>query len=311
MQVGLAISGGGAFFGLCFLYLSKRRPSLKREYLDLAGKLRILVFAGSGLFALAFLALYFYPKAILFAHEGIAVSRTINIITDGLSLTTLAAFIFIALNLYFIFIKKAGRLSLAAHYSATFFLVAFIMSFNNFVGWNGEQIFVGLHGIHSIWTIGAATVVDVLYLKTLTSPDSYQRSLYLFFPTITKFIWFGLLLDGISSVGIYMRHIHLDDRFFFMQTAYAILIINAVFLTRKIGDELTEEAKKGREVHPRLSLKAMILGSISIVSWYTITLTDFFEGLTLSYPTLLGIYFSVIAIAVIFGYFFEAKAEME
>lgn len=316
MQLGLAVSGGSSFFSGYFLWKS-RRGKYTDENRCIAASLKILCAIGLAIFFLAwafrFLDGYLPFVLPVSAHEGITVERTADILYFGQKITFWPIVILFVVNVFALSFYRRREPWPLWLYGVNVALIGFIMFFINSVGvLNVKQVFMGMHGIHSIWTLGAATVVDYIYLRSLKKPDKEQAATYLSFPVITKFIWVGLAMDGIAAIGSFREHLEITPKFLFMQTVVAILIINGVFLTKKIGLELTRQAEGGGNIliDPRLSLGAVVSGSISIVSWYTITIIDYFENIALSYPQFLAAYVAVILAAILSGYLFESRAEM-
>lgn len=318
-QVGAAVAGASAFFGFYFLWRAENEKKLEKEYYAIAQSLLIPLLIGLVIFFFAWGILFFAEKLTFIktvsAHEGITIERTPAIVESGKWATFpfVAGLFMLNIGAFFLCRLRKRPSFLKLFFGLNVLLIGEIMFFMNYVdATQVKQFFVGLHGIHSIWTIGAATIVDYLYIKSLKASDSYQAATYLSFPLLTTFIWTGLALDGISSIGLIREHLDVTPKFFFMQTIIAILIINGVFLTRTIGNELTAQARKGVKVqiNPKLSRRAILLGSISIVSWYTITMVDFFEHITLSYNALLLTYISAIGAAFLVGYLIEKNVQM-
>ena len=160
-----------------------------------------------------------------------------------------------------------------------------------------EQIFFWLHNWHSVLTVGTVIVIDFLYVVTL-SQDSLKRALYPFFPAMSAAIFIGLGIDFASNLLVFEQALMFTPRFFFSQTVVAILILNGALLAARINNVLIGLIRK--EGILRLSPPAAkiigISGSISIVSWLSITFVDFFE-LQLSYASLMLFYLGAIGVA--------------
>jgi hypothetical protein len=200
--------------------------------------------------------------------------------------------------------EKFSRL-LAPFYAITF-LMAFVMT--SLSAWrevfDSVQIFHFMHGFHSIFTLGSVIVLDFLFLTSSRS-NLLKQHVYSLFPTISKVIWAGLSLDFLS-VFLISEYFAVTEKFLFVQTVIAILIINGALLSGPIARRMINSIKDS--VHPvtaKWRRAGNIAGALSITSWMTITTMDFFKALTLNYIELIGLYLGLFTLALLGHLLFE------
>jgi hypothetical protein len=295
-QLGITLAGGAALWGLVFFWKSRHVPAgQKNIFFGLSEKLIFLFTAGMLIAALAWLGIHsFYPNSI-FAHEGINLPPVLGEIYAAFQFTTP---IFFSLSLFFLvtlFFYRAKR-QIFRRYLGFFYFGAFlgtlaIFSLPAWRGvWDSIQWFYLGHSVHSIMTLGTVAVLDYLFWLTRNSHHTHKY-LYPVFPAISKVIWVGLGIDFLSVVLIFNEGLVLAPKFFFMQTVVAILIINGGLLSGPITNKLLSFANNGeKSLEKKWAMWMGISGSISIASWMTITFTDFFWSLTLSYWQMLLLY---------------------
>ncbi|MEX0878089.1 MAG: hypothetical protein WDZ40_04550 [Candidatus Spechtbacterales bacterium] len=301
-QASLAVAGAACLWGYVFSRKAATGDKNKKKYWDLSAGLFFL-FAGSFSFFVVgwwFMALFVYPT-LIYGHEGV-VHTTQDFIRAGFQaglpivvLATITGFAGILA-----FIKKAEYFKGIAHkfFAVQFILLSVILALSSYTGTVGRlQLSYILHNWHSIITLGTVVVVDFLFLYTLHK-DSLKRVLYPAYPVMSAFIWIGLGMDFISS-GLFNNFdpIH-NTQFVFNQIVIAIIIMNGALLSVYLNDAFTSLIKKTKVNKPSEALEEIvrISGSVSIVSWVTITFLDFTRVyLDLNY--LFAIYMGLIALA--------------
>ena len=315
-QLGLAVVGAASLWGFIFSIRDIRRGQPKNWIIDdwLSIKLFNLFLAGVVVSAVAYFASM--PAIQALAHEGIAVSAAVSEVIATFPLMTVLYLFLILLTIIMILLhkEKEEKFSyLITPFYALTFLMAFIMT--SLSAWRGSfdsvQIFHFMHGFHSIFTLGSVIVLDFLFLISYRS-EVLKQHVYSLFPTISKVIWVGLSLDFIS-VFLIADYFVLTEKFLFVQTVVAILIINGVFLSGPIAREMMSSAKEGgHPVAARWRRVGNFCGALSITSWLTITTMDFFKGLTLGYGELVIVYIALFALAftghLVFEFFESRKA---
>lgn len=288
-QVGVAVAGAASLWGLVLALKKEKGLSDLLMWPFLIG---FLVFVISWLLA----TLVFFP-ANIFGHEGIVIKTTEQFITVGMEasaifIVALAFLTFVSAFLYFnhriVFRKYAATL-----FGLKFLVISVIAFLGVFTGqWDRVQIFLSLHGWHSILTLGTVIMVDFMYAVSLRR-DELKNTIYRLFFYMSAAIWIGLGIDFISVFLILEEVFEVDTQLIFNQTLVGIVIINGALLSGVVNDKLIDFAKKGKALTPALNNTFSLLGSISIVSWTSITFLDFFE-FNFSYLAFMTLYIFVI-----------------
>jgi hypothetical protein len=303
-QFGFSLAGAAALWGFVFWrfrHKDKREPQcLMFDWI--AGKLFLLLSLGIFAGFASFVVLQLLSPA--YAHEGIVLTLESHLGSAALQFMWpfyLASFAVCIAGIALwrarpkLFLEKLGIL-----YAVQFVLAFSILSVP---AWTGKldfaQVFFAGHSVHSIFTLGTVIVLDYLIIVSKNS-KILQQHVFPLFPTLSKVIWAGLALDFLSVALVFDQAISLTPKFFFMQTAIGILIINGVFLvgpiTRKM---LASVSGKGAAVTPTWMLLAGISGVISICSWSFNTFIDSFHALTFSYWQFMLLYIGLLGTAFV------------
>jgi hypothetical protein len=244
------------------------------------------------------------------AHEGMVLYPHSDYLYRALTITEPLVILAVILLLTSLFLRRINS-GLFESLLKPFYLLMFLIFFSLVAlpTWSGEltrlQFFWSVHGFHSIFTLGTVLVLDYLFFVSRKSLH-LKQNLYPLFPTISKVIWAGLAIDFASTLLIFNIFVQ-TDKFLFAQTVIGILIINGVILSGPITRKLIGLVKSGQETMPKKQqLLVNLFGVISITSWLTITVIDFFENLSLSYIHLSGIYFALIITIFIGHYLFDS-----
>jgi hypothetical protein len=302
IQFGVAVGGAASLWGFVFSWKSQKSadPIFKKF-----SELLIWLFLGGFLFFLfnwlVGFAFIFVPQAA--AHEGIIIYPSLDYIRSGFSANLIPVIFLIFfgitnIHLYFFYREKWDKYSLVL-WGAQFLLFSAIASLGVFTGsLDRQQLFFSFHNWHSILTLGSVIVVDYLFLVTFRM-HTHKKSLYSFFPIISLFIWIGLGVDFLSNLLIFEEGFRISDQFLFIQTVIAIIITNGAVLSGRINDVLINFnwLEKRELVNPVLKRVISVSGSISIVSWLTITFVDFFE-----FPLRYWQFFSLYAFFILTAY---------
>ena len=291
MQVGLALAGAAALWGLIIAW---RMPRLGIR--DRVGS-EVLVYFLGRLFGLGFslflaswlLAFFSVFIPSVFAHEGITIRNIpAAFIQDGftVSFPVLLVATAIAAAGFLLFWE---RRELFLRFSKEFFLSAFLlvsvlMYLVTYTGGFGrDQMFYFFHNWHSILTLGTVLVVDSLYISTKRH-EACRRVLYRVFPWMSAAIWIGLGIDFINNTLIFDQHDWALPVFLYTQIIVAIIVINGTLLSRRINEALIKligaDGRVG-EFGKTTERIVSFSGAVSIVSWLTITFSD---GFTLTVP---------------------------
>lgn len=302
MQASGGVMGATSLWGLVFWMKSRNESGDRSESFIALSRLAFVIF----LVAIAiFLTAWFYSFFAFIpgaeAHEGIVLKPQNENLVRGFALNLPLVSILTLVTLVGIFLwrkkelfKKYGGMI----FLPQFLLVSLILVLGSTTQEFGRnQIFSWLHSWHSILTLGTVATVDALYIITLRN-DALKRVLYPFFPVMSAAIWIGLGIDFASVFLIVKDALHVTAQFLFNQTVIGIIVINGAFLSGKINDFLIDLIRPDRveSLSPKMNLFFGISGSLSIVSWTTITLLDFIKP-PFSYLQFLSIYVSFIALA--------------
>jgi hypothetical protein len=308
-QLGLAVVGACAMWGFILSIRDLKHHDSKSWIIDdwLSMKLFNLLLVGVALASVSHYMLIPVIKAL--AHDGISVSPTAPEMLATFPIMSVLYFVLLALTFVMLVIRaKSEKLfsDLLTPFYATVFLLAFVMS--SYSGWRGEvdsvQIFYFLHGFHSIFTLGSVIVLDYLFILSSHS-DVLKQHIYKLFPAISKFIWVGLGLNFMSGLFI-LEHFEVTEKFLFVQTVVAILVINGVLLSGPIARKMTASVMgSASHISARWRMMGNIAGALSITSWITISSVDFFDTLTLGYRGLALGYFTLFALAFVGHLVFE------
>lgn len=308
LQFFLILSSASALWCFVFSFKSKRsRDSIKKQaWSELSSRLSNVLFASSIIFAACWwlFFLLIYPTSSL-AHEGVTNAATLSeiFLQNGFSanMPFVALLTFFSLMMVFLRFKKPQRFKKYSEvfFATQFILLSIILSFSIFNGnFDLKQLTLSLHSWHSILTLGTVVVVDILYLISLKK-DYLKRVLYPFLPVMSFVIWTGLGLDFLSSMlGSDYMQLPNTQQFLFNQILIVIVIINGTFLSVRVNDMFINLIKPQKVLALSRPVNKLIgvLGSVSIVTWLSVTFLDFITT-DLSIIYLFLIYSALIAVA--------------
>ena len=308
-QIGLAILGAAALWGFVFSIKNLRHRHPKNWIIDdwLSIKIFNLFLIGAAISSIAFFASLRTTRAL--AHEGIAVSAAISEIIATLPLMTVL-YVVLATMTCLMLVLRVSKEEQFSHLLTPFYAITFLMAFTmaSLSAWRGTfdsiQIFHFIHGFHSIFTLGSVIVLGFLFLTSNRS-ELLKQHVYSLFPTVSKVIWVGLSLDFIS-VFLISKYFVVTEKFLFVQTVIAILIINGALLSGPIARKMMDSIRG--HIHPitaRWRRMGNVAGALSITSWVTITTMDFFKDLTLNYTELIWVYLGFFALVFVGHLSFE------
>lgn len=305
-QAGLVVACASCLWGMVFSFRAKRNAEKRNDLNELSRLLFMLFFIGAITFFTFWWATYlifFAPE--ISAHEGIVIKPIFEEIRRGFSINFPLVIISLALTLFgaWAYTKKQFVKYALPFFLTQFMVLSSIILLSNIGDYlDNKQFFFFLHSWHSVITLATVIVTDFLYIATFNK-DNLKRIVYPFFPVISAAIWIGLGLDFLSVFLILPEALNINTQFFFNQTVIVILVINGALLSGKINDKLTSLIKPDKvlQLSPKANLIFGISGSISIVSWLTITFLDYFS-FQVSYFTFFAFY-----IAIIIAAFFSQK----
>lgn len=305
-QGSLVVSGAASLWGAFFYWKSSKTRGEKADlFYKLSEKMGILFFVSIATFAIFRTISYISIFAIKAnAHSGITAHPETTQLFDGLMFSNplVAISFLIALVHFAIFSFRKDLLKKYAGllFSSNFIVISSIILLTVWTGnLDKTQTFHFLHNWHSVITLGTVICVDFLYISTLRN-IKLRRALYSIFPIMSAAIWIGLGLDFVAAGLIFNEALQISQQFLFNQTLIAIIIINGAALSGKINETLAKIAdpKHPKRMSRKMKLIFGISGSISIVSWLTITFLDF-TTIELNYLGLMAGYILLILIAFV------------
>lgn len=318
LQLGLAITGAASLWSIVLYSLGKKtKDNIRAENLGKLANLLLPLFVAGLLLlvgSLVILKNVFYP-ALSLAHEGIIIRQTDDYIRNGL--TVAAPFIFLLafggfLTAYLSRVRKEffSKCNIF-FFGSSFVLVSIIAGVILFTGsLNKLQFFYFLHQWHSIFTLGTVIVVDYLFFCT-AKHRPLKAVMYPLFPIFSATIWSGLGIDFLSNLLIFPGAFTVNSQFLFIQTVIAVIILNGTLLSQRITDKLIGSVKPKNPLP--LSQKVQnilgLSGSISAISWLTITFVDFFS-FNLKYRQFLAYYLTAIVLAFVIHWLMNRKLRL-
>ena len=315
-QLFFAIAGAGALWGAVFSH-KLRKAGTGEEVATLFSLVKSLLFLVSGFVILGGIVWslkYFILPEYLFAHEGIVILPNLLDAGRGVLAGAPIFVLILIMSLWsFLNFRKYGAKYLPRAYVffVTQFVLIFIIMSISFKtnALDRTQFFFAGHSFHSIFTVGTVIILDFLFFLSHHIPD-FRRNLYSIFPTMSKVIWLGLGFDFLSVWLIFHEGFALHDKFYFMQTLIAIIILNGAILSGPLTDIFKQLMKKEGAVSDmphKIHLIAGISGCISISSWLSITVIDGFSRVPFSYSTMMFAYLAIILSACLVHFVFLTK----
>lgn len=300
-QLGLALAGASAFWGLFFVWQSYRRDESTTSsimYEWTARQLRIPFFGGFLLSTMSWLAIELVP--LVHAHEGVRIVPSVEEVFAGMDMLGPVYIIWTALLLGALLSRRTSydvvSKNLGWFYSIQLMIIFLLITFTGIGDYtSSEWAFFMFHGFHSIFTLGTVLVLDFLFLGVQKSVVG-QQHLFPFFPAISKVVWVGLALDLFSVLLVYPEAFVIEPRFFFAQTVVGVLIMNGILLSGVIARKMHSAVMEpdGQPLTNHWKTFANVAGAISVTSWTAITFVDFFTHIALSYTQMIAIYLLVI-----------------
>jgi len=300
--LGGALAGAAALWGLVFSALKHKHRQGNKDrcivYEWISERLLLPFFVGVLISIVAWLAsVLVVPVG---AHEGVALVSSLAQQANALAFYSPLFFIWIGvavIGLFTLGIKPTiFHRHISKFYALNFALAFLLLALSTWTGgFNREQWFFILHSTHSIFTLGTVLILDYLFLVSKSS-DILKQHIYPLFPIISKVIWVGLGVDFLGVLLVYSQALETVPKFFFAQTLIGILIINGVLLAGPITRRLIASIKEGGKLKQRWQLIGDVAGTISITSWFAVTLIDAFKNLTIGYGTLMLLYISLIVL---------------
>ncbi|MEX2144956.1 MAG: hypothetical protein WD712_01050 [Candidatus Spechtbacterales bacterium] len=324
VQIFAVVAASASLWGAVFAIKAQKEKNTDKKtgfYKLAKGAMYVFLSAGT-LFLIGWwaLALFVFPINAE-AHEGVvhATEYPASYIQNGFNANFfwVSSFsMFFVLSMLIYLIKKRRSPNLFRDHAPAFFITGFlllsvIICLSLFSGKADiEQAVLSLHNWHSIFTVGTVIAVDLMYIYTLAKPK-LKALLYPMYPLMSIAIWTGLGMDFVTSIIASQQGFPETVQFIFNQMVVVIIILNGAMLSVRINDKLIKFATGIEDsISRKWTAIIQVSGSVSIVSWITITFLDFFD-FTFALWQFFSIYIFVIAGAVVANLLIEKTAIKE
>lgn len=171
-------------------------------------------------------------------------------------------------------------------------------------------LLVIIHVIGAVIGVGAATMGDILFFKSLKDGALEKKELE-FLKTISAAVWAGLFILVFSGFGFFLVYrvsfpetgLIYNPTYLIKLTIAAVIFFNGLFMHWKVFPLL--ESQVGRTLNnPDFLSRAQPVftsGAISIVSWYSALILGAARGIDASYFSILVVYLVVLWIGIVFA----------
>ncbi len=186
-----------------------------------------------------------------------------------------------------------------------------------------RQILLALHLVGLALGMGAASVSDYSFFRTLRMSDRITPETVSWMRSFSKLVWAGIGLLAVSGAGLFLQD---TDRFLESPGFLAkmllvlVLVINGLFLNFYTTARLTtfnfSEKYKESDAAWWSRKLSFVFGAISMVTWYAIlAIATLKSVIHLSIPGYILIYLAVVTTAVsgslvlekLLGYYLKPK----
>ncbi|MFZ5424617.1 MAG: hypothetical protein ACOZAO_02340 [Patescibacteria group bacterium] len=170
-------------------------------------------------------------------------------------------------------------------------------------------LFLKVHFIGFIIGLGAATVSDYLFIRSIKDLK-ITESEYNTITAVTHLVWAGIALFTLSGLTMFyanMEHLLHADSFLAKVTIVAIVVLNGIFMHKKIIPNLRKISfnKEISKKEHAIRLKTLIAGAISLTSWYSALFLAINKGYGYNYIQIMSVYFLVLFAGTAFCFLLE------
>lgn len=168
-----------------------------------------------------------------------------------------------------------------------------------------------LHVTAMAMGLGAATLADLFFFKFLKDYriSEMEQSVL---KTFSQFIWLSLGLIVMTGLALFLpqqEFLLQSDKFLMKMIIVAVMILNGAVLNLYIAPRFLQ-LQFGKHAHipgelVRTRKFAFLLGSISIVSWYSAFVLGMLASAPASFEVMWRVYLAMIICAVLVGQFLE------
>lgn len=203
---------------------------------------------------------------------------------------------------------------ISAVLSAVILAVSFVSAGREFVAVlsaNYEYVVV-LHALAAAVGLGAANVVDALFLRFLKDFRVNEEENGVL-KILSEVIWVALGAIILSGIGILFANpeLALSPKFLAKATIVGIIVLNGALLNLLIAPNLTRinfgtwTSRDGRFLR-RVRRIAFVSGAVSIVSWYAAFILGMSDP-SASYGEMMALYLAILGVAAIASQIVDAR----
>jgi len=172
-----------------------------------------------------------------------------------------------------------------------------------------KSLFTIIHLLGVAVGAGGAYMSDAMFFSSVKD-EKISKTEIRFLKIGSMMVWFGLFLLVLSGLGLFFLDVegYLDSaKFLAKATIVLIITLNGLFfhhyhmpfISRHENEHFPSSDEFMRK-HPLL----LTSGAISFVSWTSAIILGVLSGIPYPYLTIMGMYFSVLLVAVIFANIF-------
>ncbi|PCI21372.1 hypothetical protein COB64_00620 [Candidatus Wolfebacteria bacterium] len=260
-----------------------------------------------GLIALGYAVVVLFPGFLPQAAVFALIVLTVLAFMFSLYLIAIQAFVFrywCTWCIYSAFISTI--ILIATFFSSEYGFVSLLQDY--------RSIIIVVHALSAAIGLGAATVTDILFFKFLKDYKISEKEADIM-STVSQVIWFALGMLVISGLGIYVTNIEIFNasmKFLVKSFGVGVIIVNGIFLNLYIAPKLVQISFGKPHDHTERELNifrklAFALGSISLVSWYTVFILGAVLHSLTTPSNLFGIYFGLLALGLILSQIMERR----
>jgi hypothetical protein len=159
-----------------------------------------------------------------------------------------------------------------------------------------------VHNIGFILGVGAATITDIFFFRSLRDNTISQEEKETM-DTFSTIIWAGLGILIVSGIAMYLPEqlrLAVSAKFLLKLVVVGVIIINGIFLNMIVSPHMRRLTFSGEVPARRFRRLAFALGGISFTSWYVAFFLGSLRKIHIAFiPAVLG--YGVLLVGVVVG----------
>lgn len=173
-----------------------------------------------------------------------------------------------------------------------------------------HSLLIVIHIIGAVVGVGAATMGDILFFKSLKDGVIESKELD-FLKTISLAVWAGLFILVFSGFGFFLIYrvsfpeagLIYNPAYLVKLTIAAVIFFNGLIMHWKVFPLLESQVGKSLNSPEFLARSRLVFttGAVSIISWYFALILGAARGIEASYFSIIAIYLVVLWIGIIFA----------